>query len=452
MRLPQLTLHGLLAITLFAAPRAIPAQSPAAPDSAPSKPRVPCANSADPRRRNLACNTGEKSRFDMAEQTLAADWAGARAWTVKHGITPTLSVTFQPMTSNTTVAGGRGWSWVTQVNLGIAFDLGKVAKAGGLQLYAGMAYLSGPSLSDKIGSLYTVQSAAGGYGFWAGELYLQQTVDDGRLSFAIGRLTSSPSFASLPVAFNYLNSAVGWGNPNALGLNDANFTGFPLGIQWGAQVVYQLTPTVELGLGLYNNDPDAAAGYEHGFHFTLQDGNVGSLVVAQVSWMRNAVPASRGLPGQYTLGFYRDGDHFAVLPSGADSATGMYNIYAMFQQMVTRDGGPQSDRGLTVWTTASWTAQSSIARMPWSAAGGLSYTGLIASRGKDIASFGAYYGSVSHSIAGAARELAIELNYQYVMRRWITVTPDAQYISRPGGTASSLPSAMLLGVQAAIVF
>ena len=69
-----------------------------------------------------------------------------------------------------------------------------------------------------------------------------------------------------------------------------------------------------------------------------------------------------------------------------------------------------------------------------------------------VISFGAYYGSVSRAIPGAGRELALELNYQLVVRRWFTVTPDLQYISRPGGTSSSLPSATLLGVQLLLVF
>ena len=290
------------------------------------------------------------------------------------------------------------------------------------------------------------------YGFWAGELYLQRTVDDGRLSFAIGRLASSPSFASLPVAYNYLNSAIAWGNPNALGIDDPEFTGFPVGIQWGMQAVYLLTPSVEVGVGVYNNDPHAAAGDEHGFHLSLQDGNVGALTVAQVSWLRNQGKNDRGLPGQYSIGGYWDGNHFATLPSGADSATGMYNLYFMFQQDITRPGGERSDRGLTVWGTASYTGKTGIALMPWSVAGGLSDTGPFAARARDIMSFGAYYGSVSRQVPGASRELALELNYQFFLRGWLSVTPDLQYISRPGGTTASLPDAMLLGVQLAIVF
>jgi len=448
---PRAALSLLVTSLLLAASPPARAQDSTAADFTKRKP-TPCANAADPRRRRMTCNTGEKSHFDQEEQTLASDWAGTRSWLMKKGITPTLSLTAQPMVSSASTAGGRGWSWVNQANLGIAFDLGKVAKAGDLQLYMGMAYASGPSLSDKIGSLYTVQSAASGYGFWAGELYLQRTIDDGRLSFAIGRLTSSPSFAVLPVAFNYLNSAIAWGNPNALGLDDANFTGFPPGIQWGGQVVYELTPSVELGFGLYNNDPHSAAGYEHGFHLSLQDGNVGALTVAQVSWLRNQADSDRGLPGQYSLGAYYDGNHFAALPSGSDSVTGMYNVYAMFQQMVTRFRGQGSDRGLTVWGTGSYTSRSVVGVLPWSVNAGLSATGLFADRARDVMSLGAYYGSVSRWIPGASREVALELNYQWTVRRWFTVTPDLQYISRPGGTPSSLPSATLLGVQLALVF
>ena len=90
--------------------------------------------------------------------------------------------------------------------------------------------------------------------------------------------------------------------------------------------------------------------------------------------------------------------------------------------------------------------------LPWSVNAGLSATGLFADRARDVMSLGAYYGSVSRWIPGASREVALELNYQWTVRRWFTVTPDLQYISRPGGTPSSLPSATLLGVQLALVF
>jgi len=451
MRLSALAL--LAATTLLGAPLAAAAQGPVTADSMRrAGAHARCRNPADPRRRPQPCNTGRESAFDKEEHTLARDWGGARGWMMRHGITPTLSLTAQPMVSDVTVAGGRGWSWVNQANLGIAVDLGTVASAGDWQLYIGMAYASGPSLSDKIGSLFTVQSAASGYGFWAGEVYLQKTVDDGRLTFAVGRLASSPSFTVLPVSYNYLNSAIAWGNPNALGIDDASFTGFPVGIQWGGQAVYQLWPTIELGLGLYNNDPHAAAGYEHGFHLSLQDGNVGALAVAEVSWLRNQGKRDRGLPGRYSLGGYYDGNRFATLPSGADTVAGMHNVYAMFEQLVTRPGGPGSDRGLTVWGAVSWTDRTTVARMPWSMNAGVSAEGPFRARERDVISFGAYYGSVSRAIPGAGRELALELNYQLVVRRWFTVTPDLQYISRPGGTSSSLPSATLLGVQLLLVF
>jgi len=437
---------ALLAATFHAAAQDSTATDSARPAVAPAH----CPNSADPRKRSLPCNTGPGSAFDKDHDTFAADWVGARRWMMEEGVTPTLSMTVQPMTSDATVAGGRGWSWVTQVNLGIAVDLGTVTLTHGLQLYAGMAYGSGPSLSEEIGSLFTVQGAGIGYGFWVGEIYLQETLDDGRLTLALGRLAPSASFAAIPVSGNYLNSAIAWGNPNALGIDDPQFTSFPAGIQWGVQGVYALTPEWEVGLGVYNNNPNATNGENHGLALKLQEGNVGALTAVRVRYLRNQGAGARGLPGQYSLGVYYDGNRFAVLPAGTDSVTGMYNLYAMFQQRVTTIGAPADERGLTVWAAASYTSRSIIATMPVSMSVGVSAAGPVDRR--DVASLGVYYGGVSRHFPGASREFALELNYQVAIRRWLSITPDVQYISRPGGTSASLADVTVFGAQVALVF
>jgi porin len=82
---------------------------------------------------------------------------------------------------------------------------------------------------------------------------------------------------------------------------------------------------------------------------------------------------------------------------------------------------------------------------------GLSYQALIPGRGDDIASLGVIYGSISRYIPNASAETVFEANYQVTLFRWLSITPDLQYIIRPSGNGA-IGNAVVLGTQLAINF
>ena len=123
----------------------------------------------------------------------------------------------------------------------------------------------------------------------------------------------------------------------------------------------------------------------------------------------------------------------------------------MFQQMVYRDGGAGSQKGLTVWSETAIAPKSSVNAMPYFVGAGLSYQGAISGRDNDIASAGVIYGSFSHFIPSTTAETVIEANYQVTVKRWLTITPDLQYIIRPSGS-SAIGNALVLGTQVTINF
>src|SRR6202007_444054 len=113
-----------------------------------------------------------------------------------------------------------------------------------------------------------------------------------------------------------------------------------------------------------------------------------------------------------------------------------YSVYGMFQQMVYRDGGPASQKGLTVWGKIAIAPKSSVNTMPYFVGAGLSYQGVISGRANDIASAGGVYGRLSRYIPDTTAETVIEANYQITLTRWLTITPDLQYIIRPSGSSA----------------
>ena len=166
----------------------------------------------------------------------------------------------------------------------ITWDLRKLLGVPGLSFTIGGSYSSGQNLSDKdIGNVFGVQSAFSGRGTVnLQQMYLQQQFLDGALTIALGRLAPGNTFATLPVLNNYING--GMNNvPGSHGNNDPTFTTSPPGVEWGAQVIYDVTPSLQIATGIFNTNPYAAAGSDNGLNFAFQQGNSGVLIIGQVS-------------------------------------------------------------------------------------------------------------------------------------------------------------------------
>jgi carbohydrate-selective porin OprB len=156
------------------------------------------------------------------------------------------------------------------------------------------------------------------------------------------------------------------------------------------------------------------------------------------------------MQGQYTAGFFEDNNSFAVLAGGGHRSDGNAGVFVLGQQMVYRPNGVGSTQGLTVWGAWAYTSKQSVSPMPVFAGGGFSYEGLIKPRKSDIVSAGVIYGKTSAFIPYATSAKLLEINYQWIPKRYITVIPDFQYIWNPTGTNSS--SSAVCGIQLNVTF
>jgi hypothetical protein len=117
--------------------------------------------------------------------------------------------------------------------------------------------------------------------------------------------------------------------------------------------------------------------------------------------------------------------------------------------MVAREGGPGTDEGLTLFGAFVWTPLQRINTLPYFAAAGASYRGLLPSRGQDTATVAVYYGGFSGDLPGQTHEVTLEWTYAVAVTPWLTVQPDVQYVIRPDGR-SSIPNALVVGIQIAL--
>ena len=391
--------------------------------------------------------------FDFAE-TLSRDWAGFRTELIRLGITPTASYVAQFLGNP---SGGRstGFTYAGTFELLVHWDIGKLLPVGGLALVVGAGWSTGRSLSaDEIGNIFAVQSAytavdGGPNSLTLGPLYLHQRLLDDRLMFAAGRLAPGETFATMPVLNNYVNGGIS-AVPGSLATDIPSFATYPPGMQWGAQAVYRLTPALQVDAGVFNASRRSAAGANGGADFSLGGDHTGVLSVVQATYL-NRAGTSAGLPGLYAVGGMYDSSRFSRVSGSGRTTHGNDAVYAMFQQMIYRDGGPGSGQGLTLWGEVAVAPRSSVSPLPLFVGGGLGYQGLIPGREPDIASFGVIHGALSHDLPRTAAETVIEMNYQLILPGGLSIMPDLQYIIRPGGVRA-VGNALVLGAQVTLSF
>jgi porin len=388
--------------------------------------------------------------FDFAE-TLTRDWAGFRRELNRLGLTPTASYTAQFL-GNPSGGHSTGFTYAGTFELLVHWDIGKLLPVGGLALVVGTAWSTGRSLSaDEIGNVFAVQSAytavdGGTNSLTLGPLYLHQRLFDDKLMLAAGRLSPGDTFATMPVLNNYVNGGIN-AVPGSLETNIPSFAAYPPGLQWGAQGLYNLTPALQVEVGVFNASARSAAGANGGADFSLGGDGTGVLSIIQVTYINRG---RTGLPGFYAVGGMYDSSRFSRVSDGG-TETGNAGAYAMFQQMVYRDGGPESQKGLTLWGEVTVAPRPSVSPLPLFGGGGISYQGPIPGREQDVASLGVIHGAFSRDLPGTAGETVIEANYQFALTGGLSIMPDFQYVIRPGGVRS-VGNAFVLGAQVTISF
>jgi porin len=251
--------------------------------------------------------------FDFPEDTLSRHWERVRTDLAALGITPIASYTAQFM-GNPNGAQTQRWTFPGTLVASITWDFQRLLRVPNLSFNVGASWASGHSLSAQdIGNVFTVQSAFTGTGrVNLNQMYLQQQLFDGALTIAAGRLAPANTFALLPVFNNYVNDGIN-GAPAALGINDPSFASSPPGAEWGAQVLYNVTPGLEVAAAVFNTNPKSAAGNKNGVNFAFNQGNTGVLTAGQVSYQFDQSPGGTGLPGLYAIGGSYNSNAFNTL-------------------------------------------------------------------------------------------------------------------------------------------
>jgi porin len=384
----------------------------------------------------------------LAQDTATGDWGGLRSRAEAAGLK--VDGNYQTdLLANPTGGEDQRFAYAGTMEIALDFDLERIAGLEGTRFHIAGYWASGDDLSDtEIGNLIGVSQAFNGRTVGLAQMYLEQQMLEGRLAVALGRLSPGDDFAASSLYASYVSTGVN-DNPFAISENIEPFTADPVA-QWGARAIVWPTRQIHLAAGVYNADPNAGKDGRHGvdFAFAPEDG---VLAIAETGYRWNQADGATGMPGSVTFGGYLDSSDFEFLDGSGRTRSDNYGFYLQVDQMAYREGGPGSDQGLTPWAAFTLAPDQQINTVPFSAAGGLVYAGLLPGRDDDLTALAVYYGAFSDRLQDQSAETVVEANHRFQLAPWLYLTPDFQYVIRPDGR-SDIDDAAVLGGEIGIDF
>jgi porin len=392
-------------------------------------------------------STGSWMERWLEQPQMGGNWLGARDALNSWGITPSIRYATDLLAN---AAGGRqrGKAYAGDFTADIVVDLEKLARVRGLTFGVSGDWASGTNLSNDIGNIFTVAQTFEGNEVRLSNLYLQQSLLDGRLDLKAGRFATGADFLATPAGVSLVNDML---NPivDAVQLNVPSVTASP-DTTWGGRLIARPTESISLSAGAFYSDPKLKQLTSNGTEFGIS-GSAGYLVIGEASYRLNSEKGATGLPGRYRAGGYYDSNEYAYLDNSGRQRTGNYGFFLLGEQMVSREGGAESQQGLSLFGVLVYAPLQRINTLPWFASAGANYRGLVPGRDKDAAAFAVYYGGFSRDLPGQTYELVFEWTYAIALAGWLTVQPDLQYVVNPGGR-SSVGNAVVVGAQLAVEF
>jgi porin len=397
----------------------------------------------DPSDRNLNNNSELANFLDSwsKEDYFTGNWGGLREKLSDMGVNfygyYETDILGNPLGGN---RKGVQYSGVLDVFLDL--DFGKLLHISGLKFRISGSWSSGRSLSARdIGNFFDVSNAFSGNAIRLYQLYIEQSLFRDKLNIAVGRIGTGDEFMTSPLFNNFVSLAFNQ-NPISIFFNIPSFTVDPFSTL-GVRIKASPDKRFYTMIGAYNSSPAALRDSVRGLDFGFEKG---ALLIGELGYLPNQEGDSKGLPGTYKIGGYYDTGGFDDLSNADDELRGNYGLYLLMEQMVYREGGPESQQGLTPFATVTFAPKAEINTFPFFFSTGSVYRGLFPGRDDDNTSFGLAYGKFSKKLRNQDFEMAFELTHMFVVTPWLSIQPDLQFIVHPAGTGD-IPNAFVLGIE-----
>ena len=410
---------------------------------------------------------------------LFGDWGGLQPTLLSSGINLQLNGVSE-LAGNVTGGTRQGATFANQIGFQADINWERLAQITGLSTHVIIVNRSGSSDSRVFGdNLLPVQEIYGSGGnvvLHLVSVYAEETLLDGRLDVAAGRMNVENDFASSSLYCNFMNNAL-CGDPKALPGGDIGHSAYPDAV-WAARIrvkptaeTYVETGVYEVNQGLYSD-----ANFRTGFKFdTSQDSGV--YLPVEAAWQPTLGPDK--LPGHYKLGFgydtssgYKDfGNALAAasVPGFTfQSRTGNTQFWALADQMLLRDGPADTDGIIALGGFVRNDPNNTAYADQYFA--GLLDRGFWAARPQDGVGLLFTYVSVSgrlgfvqeveqslglplsnNATGVQSHEMILETNYDIHVFRGVSFRPEFQYVFQPNAQ-SNIRDAAVFGAKVHVEF
>ena len=408
--------------------------------------------------------------FSADSKWMTGDWGGERTKLIEQGIDIKADYVGEV---GANLHGGYNHDktarYSDQFGLGVALDLEKLWGWDNTQAKIQLTNRNGENISNdrvgdpRAGTLSSSQEVYGrGHMVRLTQLWIQHQFLEGKLDVKAGYFGEGEDFNTFPCDFQNLafcGSQVGNWATNI-------WYNWPVS-QAALRVKYNITPELYAQIGAYNQNPSQL---EHGNGFKLSgSGTKGTVLPVELVWS----PKVNELPGEYRVGYYKstapaddvkvdltsDGQSYRV----RDSKHGYW--FVVQQQLTQHNGDPT--RGLHVAANATFHDKATNIVDNYQSLMFV-YKGPFDARPKDDIGIGAARIHVNDDVKKSAElinasigatdysdplysplrstEYNYELNYGFHVTNWLTVRPNLQYITHPGGV-DKVDNALVAGLK-----
>ncbi|MCF3194201.1 carbohydrate porin [Pseudomonas bubulae] len=408
--------------------------------------------------------------FSADSKWMTGDWGGERTKLIEQGIDIKADYVGEV---GANLHGGynddKTARYSDQFGLGVALDLQKLWGWDNTQAKIQLTNRNGQNISNdrvgdpRAGTLSSSQEVYGrGHMVRLTQLWIQHQFLEGKLDVKAGYFGEGEDFNTFPCEFQNLafcGSQVGNWATNL-------WYNWPVS-QAALRVKYNITPELYAQIGAYNQNPSQL---EHGNGFKLSgSGTKGTVLPVELVWS----PKVNDLPGEYRVGYYKstapaDDVKVNITNDGQDYRVrdSKHGYWFVVQQQLTSHNGDAS-RGLHIAANATFhDKQTNIVDNYQSLM--FVYKGPFDARPKDDIGIGAARIHVNDDVKKSAElinasigatdysdplytplrntEYNYELNYGFHVTNWLTVRPNLQYITHPGGV-DQVDNALVAGLK-----
>ncbi|MCR6735084.1 MAG: carbohydrate porin [Afipia sp.] len=354
----------------------------------------------------------------------------------------------------------RGSIYTGRLDLGADADLEKIVGWTGAKFHANMYQIHGQGLSrDYVGNLMLVSGVEALPATRLYELWIEQSLFDGRLLVKVGQQASDVEFIDSKYDDIFTNSALGW--PGITGINLLSGGPSPPLAVPGVRIKAQLSDSITAYAAIFDGDAappgpdDPQIKNRNGLLFRVNDP---PWIIGQLKYGFQLGESK--LPGTITggawkhLGEFNDQRYAVGGLAQADPTTsgepqklrGNQGIFGVYEQMLAR-AAPGSDKGIGFFVRTS-VSPSDRNLISFYLDGGFQFGGFNEARPNDRFGIAMTYARISDATRAADRdvqaftgapfpvrdfEVVFEMTYLAEIQAGWTVPPVFQYVFHPGG-------------------